>query len=145
MARTKKPTPLLEEVATFVRVHLGRDAFAPFTGTDAKAWHVFVHAVALLNHDQRSALTAMRAAVMAAQHWHVGVMQVFVQSIPAVLDWSDGARYWPQVYPNDAVRALVDGADLRPRRRRDVATARARGLLELEREPPERELPGDEP
>lgn len=127
--RRRKEPALLDQVRTFVRVHLGRDAFAAFTGTDARAWHVFVHAVALLNHDQRSALTAMRAAVSAAQHWHADVMQVFVQSIPAVLDWSDGARYWPQVYPSDAPRALVDGADLRPRRHRAlVAYGTGRGL-----------------
>lgn len=90
-----------EKIASeFVRGHLGRGAFAPLTGTDWRAWKAFVYLVELwgVSRDPR-ALEAMRATVACAQTRHEDVMKVFVQTIPAMLDWCDVAILWPKIAP----------------------------------------------
>ena len=88
--RAPKPRPADKIAAEFIRAHLGRGAFAPLTGTDWRAWHAFVHLVELwgVSRDPRC-LEAMRSTVACAQTRHDDVMQVFVQTIPAMLDWCD--------------------------------------------------------
>lgn len=84
----------------FIHAHLGRGAFAPLTGTDWRAWNAFVYLVELwgVSRDPR-ALEAMRATVACAQTRHEDVMQIFVQTIPAVLDWGDVRELWPAIAP----------------------------------------------
>jgi len=104
-----KPRSADKIAAEFIRAHLGRDAFAPLTGTDWRAWRAFVHLVELwgVSRDP-SALVAMRATVACSQTGHPEVMQLFVQTIPAMLDWSDDAVIWPQIAPGNitAMRAI---------------------------------------
>jgi hypothetical protein len=114
----RKPRPRTSEqiAREFVHAHLGRGAFAPLTGTDWRAWRAFVHLVELwgVSRDP-NALAAMRSCLACAQGEHEDVMQVFVQTIPAMLDWSDHDRLWPAIAPDtDVAHRLVpihgDGA-----------------------------------
>lgn len=90
--------------AEFIRAHLGRGAFAPLTGTDTRAWHAFVYLLELWGATRDpNVLDAMRATVRCAQTWHDDVMQLFVQTIPAVLDWCDVEKLWPTIAPPGAV------------------------------------------
>ena len=102
MKRVRRPKPRSSEsiASEFIRAHLGRNAFAPLTGTDWRAWRAFVHLVELwgVSRDPR-ALDAMTHCIACAQTRHDDVMQVFVQTIPAMLDWSDVARIWPRIVP----------------------------------------------
>ena len=114
--RAPKPRPADKIAADFIRAHLGRGAFAPLTGTDWRAWHAFVHLVELwgVSRDGR-AIVAMAHCVACAQTWHEDVMQVFVQTIPAMLDWCDVGVLWPQIASMVAplsARALPQLADL---------------------------------
>lgn len=102
MARVRTPRPRTPEkiASEFIRAHLGRGAFAPLTGTDWRAWHAFVHLLQLwgVSRDPR-AMDAMRATVACAQTRHEDVMQIFVQTIPALLDWCHVAEMWPRICP----------------------------------------------
>jgi len=84
----------------FVRAHLGKYAFAPLTGTDWRAWHAFVYLLELygVSRDPRS-VEAMKATLACAQ---TSVMALFIQTIPACLDWGDVRRLWPSVAPERA-------------------------------------------
>ncbi|HEY1554769.1 MAG TPA: hypothetical protein VGF94_08045 [Kofleriaceae bacterium] len=84
----------------FVRAHLGRGAFAPLTGTDWRAWNAFVYLLELwgVSRDPRS-VDAMRSCLACAQ---ASVMGLFIQTIPAVLDWCNVAQLWPQIAPANA-------------------------------------------
>lgn len=97
-----KPRPSTTIAKEFIRAHLGRNAFAPLTGTDWRAWNAFVYLVELwgVSRDPR-AIEAMRACVACAQTRHEDVMQIFVQTIPAMLDWSDVRDLWPRIAPAD--------------------------------------------
>lgn len=98
--RNLKPRPPEKIASEFIRARLGKRCFAPMTGTDWKAWHAFVHLLTLWGYTLNpSAVDAMRATVACAQTRHEDVMQIFVQTIPAVLDWGDVARLWPQICP----------------------------------------------
>lgn len=89
--------PLHREVARFVQHHLGKDCFAPHTGTDWPAWRAFVYLVECYSHGGGDhAIAAMRATVRCAQP-HEKVLRTFVQAIPAIMDWGDVARLWPQI------------------------------------------------
>jgi hypothetical protein len=98
--RRTPPKPPSKIASEFCRAHLGRHAFAPLTGTDWRAWHAFVHLLELwgVSRDPR-ALDAMRSTIACAQTRHEDVMQIFVQTIPAMLDWSDVAALWPKIAP----------------------------------------------
>lgn len=92
-SRTK---PLHQEVAKFVTFHLGKGCFAPHTGCDWPAWRAFVYLVECYSHGGgQDALLAMRATVRCAQP-HAKVLRTFTQAIPAVMDWGDVRRLWPQ-------------------------------------------------
>jgi hypothetical protein len=89
--------PLHQEVAKFVEWHLGRGCFAPHTGQDWPAWRGFVYLVECYSHGGgEAAIAAMRATVRCAQP-HGLVLRTFVQAIPAVMDWGDVRRLWPQI------------------------------------------------
>lgn len=95
MAAREKP--LEKEMAVFVKAHLGRDAFAAFTGTDYRAWSAWCHLLRLWGSSQQpSALNAMRETLRCAQRksW---IWQVFVQTIPGALDWGYVKRMWPEI------------------------------------------------
>lgn len=95
MSRREKST--LDHVRVFVKAHLGKDCFAAFTGTDSRAWSAFVYLVELYSvSGQTQALDAMRWTVRCAQRKE-DVLRVFVQAIPAVMDWGDVARLWPTI------------------------------------------------
>lgn len=116
---SSKPTPSTTIARQFIRAHLGRGAFAPLTGTDWRAWHAFVYLVELwgVSHDPR-AIAAMAQCLSCAQTWHEDVMQVFVQTIPAMLDWSDADVLWPQIAPSGLQRGF-DAMSVRPVRAPD--------------------------
>ena len=98
--RAPKPEPTTTVAQQFVHAHLGRGAFAPLTGTDWRAWNAFVYSLELwgVSRDHR-AVDAMRALCACAQP---SVMDIFIQTIPAVLDWHDVRRLWPLIAPEDA-------------------------------------------
>jgi hypothetical protein len=108
MPRSPKPPEDNTVAAEFVTSHLGKGAFAPLTGTDWRAWKAFVHLLDLfgVSRDQR-AVDAMRACyactLRGGVREQVDVAEVFRQTIPAVLDWSDVRGLWPQIAPNSAL------------------------------------------
>lgn len=92
-----KVKPLIAEVRTFVRHHLGNGVFAPFTGQDEPAWCAFVHLVKCYSHGGgHSAMEAMAMTIRCAQPNSV-ILAPFVQVIPAVMDWTTVAQLWPVV------------------------------------------------
>lgn len=95
MSRTPKPKPPTDIALQFVRGHLGKRAFGPLTGTDWRAWHAFVYLLELygVSRDPRS-VQAMKLTLLCAQ---ASVMDIFIQTIPAMLDWSDVRALWPQI------------------------------------------------
>jgi hypothetical protein len=106
--------PLHQEVAKFVEFHLGRGCFAPLTGQDWPAWKSYVYLVQCYSHGGgESAIAAMRHTVRCAQA-HERVLRCFVQAIPAVMDWGDVRRLWPQVVGNLHEIRLADGSPSSP-------------------------------
>lgn len=94
MAREK---PLHEQMKTFCRYHLGKDCFAPFTGTDYAAWAAFCYLLQCYTFGGGDrALDGLKATVRSAQP-REAVLLVFVQTIPGVMDWGDVARLWPKI------------------------------------------------
>jgi hypothetical protein len=99
MSRDKIPH---KEAITFCRWHLGKGCFAPLTGQDWPAWIAFCYLLTCWGCGGGTmAIAAMRATVASAQSTPA-VRRVFVQAIPAMLDWCHVAQLWPQ---------LVDGDD----------------------------------
>lgn len=97
MGRQPKERPLLDKARDFTKWHLGRDCFAPFTGSDFPAWSAFVHLVELWTREGGvHAVNAMAATVRCAQPTEA-VLRVFVQAIPCVGDWPHVRGLWPQV------------------------------------------------
>jgi hypothetical protein len=92
-----------KEAIHFCKWHLGKYCFAPFTGGDWPAWIAFCYLLraysAGCGYGREDRLDALRATVHLAQ---AKVRPVFVQAIPAMLDWSHVAEIWP---------LLVDGDD----------------------------------
>src|SRR5579859_3747384 len=105
MARSPTPKPSTTVARQFVQAHLGRSAFGPMTGTDWRAWHAFVYLLELwgVSHDPRS-VDAMRSTLACAQ---TSVMDIFVQTIPAMLDWCNVRELWPQIAPPRAPADLA--------------------------------------
>lgn len=103
--RTSKPKPMTTIARQFVVAHLGRNAFAPLTGTDTRAWNAFVYLLELwgVSRDPRS-VDAMRATLACAQ---VSVMDIFIQTIPGVLDWCHVAELWPKICPANVADDLA--------------------------------------
>lgn len=95
MKPPSKNAPLHKHVEWFVKWHLGKDAFAPFTGVDYPAWKAFVYLVECKIHGG-DVMMAMRSTVRSAQLKR-GILEPFVQAIPAVGDWSHVEQLWPQI------------------------------------------------
>lgn len=99
--------PLHLEVARFCKWHLGKDCFAAFTGQDLPAWKAFVYLLQCFAHGGSvSAIAAMQHVVRCAQP-RADILRVFVQAIPAVLDWQDVARLWPGIVAGVALDDLT--------------------------------------
>lgn len=95
MASREKP--LDKEMAIFVRAHLGKHVFAPFTGTDARAWSAWCHLLRLYGSTEDvKAIDALRSTLECAQRKEC-IWEVFVQTIPGVLDWGYVKRLWPAI------------------------------------------------
>lgn len=95
MSRREKPLHL--EVSVFVKHHLAKDCFAPFTGQDWPAWIAFVYLVQTWTRGGGpTAIAAMEATVRCAQR-RSSILRTFVQAIPAVGDWCHVKEIWPQV------------------------------------------------
>lgn len=95
MASREKP--LEKEMAIFVKAHMGKGIFAPFTGTDYAAWKAWCHLIALYGRSgDVVAIDALRSTLRCAQRKEC-IWEVFVQSIPGVLDWSDVKDLWPKI------------------------------------------------
>lgn len=103
--RSPKPKPSTTVASQFVRAHLGKSAFAPLTGTDWRAWNAFVYLLELwgVSRDPRS-VDAMRSCLACAQ---TSVMDVFIQTIPAMLDWCNVRELWPMIAPVGAGEGLA--------------------------------------
>lgn len=124
MSRREKST--LDQVRFFVKAHLGKDCFAPFTGTDARAWSAFVYLVECYSVSrQTQSLDAMRWTVRCAQ-LKEDVLRVFVQTIPAVMDWGDVATLWPTIVRGGPSDQLAQSGyhNLAAIERREVAARR---------------------
>jgi len=95
-----KDKPATDVAKTFCRAYLGRDCFAPFTGQDASGWRAFVYLIEMWGRSdhvgQDSAILAMRSVLLGVQNKEC-VLQVFVQSISAILDWGHVDQIWPQL------------------------------------------------
>ena len=86
---------LVKSTRVFVKHHLGKQAFAPFTGQDYPAWSAFAYLVmCYAQGGGAAAITAMARTVECAQS---KTWRVFVQTIPAVMDWSTVAELWPKI------------------------------------------------
>lgn len=93
----RKEKPLIDDVKTFVRWHLGRDCFSPHTGQDWPAWCAFVHlAQCWTRGGGETAIAAMQQTLLCAQPIH-SVLRTFIQVIPAVGDWCHIVQLWPRV------------------------------------------------
>ena len=68
MAAREKP--LEKEMAYFVRAHLGKGVFAPFTGTDYAAWKAWCHLIALYGTAQARTFHIPREAPLYANAVH---------------------------------------------------------------------------
>lgn len=93
--RHNPPTPIAT-ARRFVRHYLGKHCFAPFTGQDFSAWSTFVYACELYGRtDNRPmCLAAMEALVNSAQP---KCAELFLWTIPAILDWDFADEIWPLV------------------------------------------------
>lgn len=108
-----RPRILHKDAITFCKAHLGRDCFAPFTGADWSAWVAFVYLVECFSrgggftgdYDTNPCIRAMREVLKTCQNTEV-VHQIFVQAIPAVMDWSHAGEIWPHVKANWDLRPI---------------------------------------
>ncbi len=102
------PADTVTRATKFVQAHLGRDAFAPFTGQDYSAWRAFVYILEMYGRGdlagRKAALGAMNAVLGGVQNER-HIHRVFVQTIAHVLDWSDVDRIWSQIGSNWDLRA----------------------------------------
>lgn len=99
----RKPS-LIDTTKRFVRHHSGRDCFSPFTGQDWPAWCAFVHLVECWTRGGgTAAIDAMSATLRCAQPL-VGVIQPFVQAIPAIGDWPHVRTLMPLIAGNLRLR-----------------------------------------
>ncbi|MGH7282945.1 MAG: hypothetical protein ACRELY_15585, partial [Polyangiaceae bacterium] len=107
--RRIKPRLMTTIARQFVQAHLGRNAFAPFTGTDARAWHAFVYLLELwgVSRDPH-AVGAMKMTLACAQ---TKVMDIFIQTIPGVLDWGHVRELWADIAPIDALSVIAVDTD----------------------------------
>lgn len=100
--RSPKTPSLLDRIGEFVRAHAqDKWAFAPFTGTDSRAWNSFVYALELysVSRDPR-AIVALRALYATAQQGsHIAA--VFRLAIAGVLDWGDVDPLWARIVAAD--------------------------------------------
>lgn len=94
--------PTYKVAMEFCRAHLGKRCFAPFTGQDWSTWMAFVYLVEMWgrgDHDGRAAAkVAMSALVTTGCQQSEEVLQVFVQTIPAINDWCHVREIWPHLW-----------------------------------------------
>lgn len=84
-----------KEAQKFLRWHLGKGCFAPFTGQDWSAWLSFCYLLQLWGRGGGDdAIDAMRATLRCCQ---TKCHPVFVQTIPAMLDWGHVEEIWPRI------------------------------------------------
>jgi hypothetical protein len=104
--------PMYKVAMEFNRSWLGKHCFAPFTGQDWSAWMAFVYGVELWGRSdfdgRRRAIDLMEAALAAAQNTPE-IHKLFVQAIPAVLDWCHVEQIWPHIAYDDARGAYATG------------------------------------
>lgn len=102
-------TNIEKQARTFCKVHLGKHCFAPFTGQDNSAWSAFVYLLEMYSRGdevgRESAISGMRACLRGCQNTKT-VHELFAQAIPAVLDWGDADRIWPQLQSRWDVRPV---------------------------------------
>lgn len=94
---------LHKDAIKFCRHHLGKGCFAPFTGGDWPAWIAFCYLLQAYGagcaYGRADRLDAMRACLKLAHHRKL--YPVFVQAIPAILDWSHVDEIWSGLLPID--------------------------------------------
>lgn len=119
--------PLEKEMAYFVRAHLGRGVFAPFTGTDYRAWNAWCHLLRLYGvSGDIKAIDAMRATLECAQKREY-IWEIFIQTIPGVLDWGYVREIWPKIVNGIAPTMWPLGMDQDPGNHPEFMCAVARG------------------
>lgn len=99
--------PTYKVAMEFCRAHLGKRCFAPFTGQDWSARMAFVYLVEMWgrgdHRGRQAAKVAMSALVTTGCQQSKAVLQVFVQTIPAINDWCHVREIWPCLWvDNDA-------------------------------------------
>jgi hypothetical protein len=106
-----KDKTAVQAAKEFCKAWLGKYCFGPFTGQDWSAWHAFVYAVELYGRGdadgRRGAIVAMRALLASAQRGAT-IEQIFIQTIPAILDWSHVNEIWPQLGATSGVTVVND-------------------------------------
>lgn len=95
------PKIVYKDAIKFCEHYLGKDCFAPFTGYDWSAWRAFVYLLEAYGRADRAGQAYVLGAVqMLLQSPQTKVLNVFVQAIPAVLDWHHIEGIWPRIAPN---------------------------------------------
>lgn len=117
-----KPKPAHQQAMVFVKYHLGdKHCFAPFTGQDWPAWIAFCYLLQCWGSGGgHAAIRALRETLCCAQA-KTDVMQIFVQTIPAMLDWGHVEEIWSQLLPDNPHREI--GMGLEAIQRNDSPTA----------------------
>lgn len=110
MGRSPRIPPITVEAERFVVRHLGKDAFAPFTGQDSSAWRAFVYLLEMYSRGDNTgravAIRAMNSVLRGVQNMrHIHL--VFAQTIAHVLDWGDVEPIWKQLGSNWDLSAIV--------------------------------------
>jgi hypothetical protein len=117
-ARRHNPPNPLATARRFLRHYHGRDCFAPFTGQDFAAWSAFVYACELYGRTDNRAMciAAMEALVNSAQP---KCAELFLWTIPAILDWSHADEVWPLIAGDvaDAEQVVEQLVELHARER----------------------------
>lgn len=94
------PKPACQNVAAWVRVRLGRDCFAPFTGQDVAAFQAWTHLLHLyFRSDFEGRALAVDAMSSVLHAMQPSCLPVAKAAIPAVGDWCHEEEVWAQVGP----------------------------------------------
>lgn len=79
--------PICKQARAWLETNYGRGLLAPFTGTDYRAFHAFVHVVELWAHSRRvESFAAAQALLLEMQ---VKNRDIAIAIVPMIADWQD--------------------------------------------------------
>lgn len=112
-----KTTIAYKDAMKFCHHHLGKGCFAPHTGQDMQAWIAFVYLLEMYargdDRGRAAAIKAMRILVTEGTQDSYAIHETLCQAIPAVLDWTDVHKIWPQLGSRHDVYATERWTELR--------------------------------